>query len=220
MIPKIIHQIWIGPDPLPEYCSKFCDDIKHMHEELGYEYHLWGNELQDKYQDDIYIQQYVKCKDLMPCFIKDRYMLLLLRDYGGIGLDVDCKIVRSFDNILNKLHSDITYFAGTRFGDNAGALIECTVQGSTPNSRIIQRVLEVYEEDDMDFVPGGGTFSTKINQELDTDVVLLNYRYFFGHYDEDFDEIILHHDEHRLFSWKKDDEDYKDLAYKGQDNED
>ena len=40
-IPKIIHQLWIGPKPPP---NKFMDTWKDIHEKEGFEYIRWGEE--------------------------------------------------------------------------------------------------------------------------------------------------------------------------------
>ena len=42
-IPKIIHQIWIGPKPLPNQYKEFSQKMIEMHPD--WEYHLWGNEI-------------------------------------------------------------------------------------------------------------------------------------------------------------------------------
>lgn len=41
-IPKIIHQIWVGTDPLPFNKKILMDNLKDLHP--SYEYKLWTNE--------------------------------------------------------------------------------------------------------------------------------------------------------------------------------
>ena len=111
-------------------------------------------------------------------YVTDRFRMLLLRDYGGIAVDPDCEIIRSFDIIMNRLSENITYFAGMRAKvDTRGALIECGIQGSTPNSRVVRELLTVWN--DLKFAPGGLKTSDKLISVMDTDVALLNYEHFF-----------------------------------------
>ena len=42
-IPKIIHQIWIGPKPIPDQYKEFSQKMIEMHPD--WEYHLWGHEI-------------------------------------------------------------------------------------------------------------------------------------------------------------------------------
>ncbi len=84
-IPKIIHQVWIGPNPIPEFCQEFMRDMKNKHEKLGYIYKFWGNEIWEKYKEDKFIQNYKTDPETFKyAYICDRLRLLLLRDYGGI----------------------------------------------------------------------------------------------------------------------------------------
>ena len=51
-IPKIIHQLWIGPKEPP---TKFMDTWKNIHEKEGFEYIRWNEE---EMQKEIFIQHY------------------------------------------------------------------------------------------------------------------------------------------------------------------
>ena len=198
LIPKIIHQIWIGNNPIPDNCKKYMDKVKEIHEKLGYTYYFWGNELYDKYKDDEFTQNYRK-KQLPNAYISDRFRLLLLRDYGGIYIDVDAEMIKDFDFVLDKLHCNTTFFAGIRKLIDKNALIDCTVFGSAPNSRIVQRCLDTYTN--INWANGGKMFSDKIIQEIDNDVVIFNYKYF---YDIKITEnTVFLHDTHQLSSWRK-----------------
>ena len=42
-IPKIIHQIWVGDNPIPDYCKEFHLKMKQLHPD--WEVNLWGNEI-------------------------------------------------------------------------------------------------------------------------------------------------------------------------------
>ena len=54
-IPKIIHQLWLGDNEMPEHCKRFVEEMKKLHPD--YEHHLWGNEVfEEKYKDDKMLQ--------------------------------------------------------------------------------------------------------------------------------------------------------------------
>ena len=198
-IPKIIHQIWVGPNQPPALCQGFMNDIKDKHEELGYVYKFWGNELWEKYKDDKFIQNYSKDIEAYTlAYIVDRFRLLILRDYGGIYLDADCKMIKDFDVVFNKLNDNITYFAGVRRYINEGATIEGGIQGSTKNSRVIQEILSIYK--DINWAPGGWPMSDKIIEIVDTDIALFNYKYFLD--DEITKDTIILHEPHALGTWR------------------
>ena len=198
-IPKLIHQIWIGPKPIPEFCYDFMMEIKNKHEDLGYIYKFWGNELWEKYKEDKFIKSYSKDPEKFKyAYISDRFRLLLLRDYGGIYLDADCKIIKDFDVILNKLHNNITYFAAVRRYINKGATIECGIQGTTKNSRVIQELLNVYQ--DVNWACGGKMMSDKMIEIVDTDVALFNYKYFLDN--EITEDTVVLHEPFALGSWR------------------
>ena len=199
-IPKIIHQIWIGEE-IPTKFKEFAKKMENVHLALGYEYNLWGNEIWEKYCDDSYIASYAKGNYTLA-FVTDRFRMLLLRDYGGIAVDPDCEIVRSFDTIMDRLSENITYFAGARSKIDGGALFECGIQGSTPNSRVVKELLTVW--DNLNFAPGGLRTSDKLITILDTDVALLNHEHFFTYLITD--KTILLHEAHTLDSWRSEED--------------
>tara|TARA_R110002073_G_C9277746_1_gene564896 strand:- start:53 stop:736 length:684 start_codon:yes stop_codon:yes gene_type:complete len=206
-IPKIIHQIWIGDKIMPGYCQAFCDEIKREHEKLGYEYKLWGNEAFDQYKDDIFLQSYLKNPKLYKwAYISDRLRLLLLRDYGGMHVDVDCKMIKSFDNIYEQLNSNITYFCGAR----QEARIDqypLAVVGSSKNSRIVNVMLNSYK--DVRWANGGAMLAAEMIANIDPDIAVFNYRRFYDM--ELTEDTIVLHDPHKLKSWWRTKEDMKNL---------
>jgi len=99
MIPKIIHQIWIGPRPLPslyaEY-AKTCQDLN-----PGWKYKLWTN-------DDVknILSEYPQYVNLFNEYNKnigypgqkDILAYLILYKHGGVYFDADVKCIRNFDS--------------------------------------------------------------------------------------------------------------------------
>lgn len=199
-IPKKIHQIWIGHQEIPEHCIEFGKEMEQMHPD--WEYKLWRHEdiFNGLYKDDPFLQNYVKDPDLYRwAFMADRIRLLLLRDFGGIYCDLDAKPIRSFDTIVDKLHPDITFFAGMKPSQDNNTLIDCTVYGSAPNSRIINECLSVYTR--VDWAHGCKTFNDRIIEKMGPDIAIFGYEYFYNWQLND-KTIVLHDvEETRLFSW-------------------
>lgn len=207
-IPKKIHQIWIGHQEIPEHCAAFGREMQEMHPD--WEYKLWRHDdiFNDVYKDDPFLQNYVKDPDLYKwAFIADRIRLLLLRDFGGIYCDLDAKPIRPFDIIVDNLHPDITFFAGMKPSQNNNTLIDCTVYGSTPNSRIIQECLDCYTR--VTWAHGCKTFNDRIIEKMDRDCAIFGYEYFYNWQIND-KTIVLHDvEETRLFSWVDNDRLFK-----------
>ena len=198
-IPKIIHQLWLGDNEMPEHCQQFVQEMKEMHPD--YEYHLWGNEVfEEKYKDDEYLQNYTKDPELYKwAFICDRIRLLLLRDHGGIYVDVDAKPVQSFNVVLDKLSPQHTFVSGMKPSQENNTLVDCTVYMAAPNSTMVNECLSTY--DNLYWANGCRMFNDKIIETMDTDVQLLGYEYF---YDQKIGPktIILHDiEDTRLLSW-------------------
>lgn len=204
-IPKIIHQIWIGDEPIPEHCVEFIQQMQELNPD--YEYRLWGNEIFDEvYKDDVFLKYYRTDPTLYKwAFIADRIRLLLLRDYGGIYVDVDAKPIQSFNVVRDKLKPHHTFFSGMKPSQENNTLVDCTVYGSAPNSRIINLCLDTYTN--IEWANGCRMFSDKIIEECDNDVALFNYKYFYDNKITD-DTIVLHDvEDTRLISWAFDDTD-------------
>jgi hypothetical protein len=190
-IPKKIHQIWIGPKVFPEKYVEMTANMKAMHPD--WEYKLWSHDeiFNDLYADDIYLQAYIKEPETFKwAFITDRIKLLLLKDFGGVYIDVDAKYVKSFDIVMDKLEEKHTFFAGMKTYDVQYSLIECAVYGAAPNSRLINLCLDFYQ--DTRWAHGCMDFSNVVIQNLEDDALLLNSKYFYSF--EEFEQTIVLHE--------------------------
>lgn len=97
MIPKIIHYCWFGGKEEPEDVKrcvaswkKFCPD---------YEIRRWDETNYDitrcKYMEDAY-------KAKKWAFVSDYARLDVLCEYGGLYMDTDVEMLRSFDDLLEE----------------------------------------------------------------------------------------------------------------------
>ena len=186
-IPKKIHQIWIGP----KVCQKFGEEMEAMHPD--WEYKLWTHDeiFNQQYKDDPFLQAYIKEPETFKwAFITDRIKLLLLRDFGGVYIDVDAKYMKPFDIVMDKLEDKHTFFAGMKTYNEQSSLIECAVYGSAPNSRLINLCLDFYQ--DTRWAHGCMDFSNVIVHNLEDDALLLNSKYFYSF--EEFEQTIVLHE--------------------------
>ena len=198
-IPKIIHQIWVGDKEMPDHCKQFVQEMRDLHPD--WEHKMWGNEIfTEVYPDDPFLNNYRKDPDLYKwAFITDRIRCLLLRDYGGIYCDVDARPVKSFNTVRDQLSPQHTFMSGMKPSQKNNTLIDCTVYGSAPNSRVINEILTVYDR--ITWAHGCKTFSDKVIQKCEPDVALFGYQYFYN-WEIDEKTVVLHDVlESRLFSW-------------------
>ena len=205
MIPKIIHQIWVGNDPIPDRCKFFMSKVKEMHPD--WEYKLWTNKevFEEQYKNDKFLQDW---KDdigihFKPAHVADRTRLLLLRDFGGVYIDADAEPIKSFNYVLDELHDKTSFFGGVRYvgqDGNNSALIDCTVMGASKNSRMINSCLSIYES--INWAWGGRALSEQMFKSIGPDTCLFNYEYFYDN-KKGANTIVLHDSpENRLWSWK------------------
>lgn len=136
MIPKIIHYCWVGNAPKPKsvlYCieswKKFCPD---------YEIREW-NESNYDFSKNLYMKQAYEAKKWG--FVPDYARLDIIYEYGGIYLDTDVEIIKSFDEMLN--HTAFMGFENTGDGE---FFVNCGHGfGAEPHNKIIEAARELYE---------------------------------------------------------------------------
>ena len=96
MIPKIIHYVWLGNTPMPmsqqeaiSYCKKIMPD---------YSVFCWDNDSINQV-DSVFVSE--ACSTGKWAFASDVIRLWALYNYGGIYLDTDVKVCKSFDSLLD-----------------------------------------------------------------------------------------------------------------------
>ena len=132
MIPKIIHYCWFGENEMPVEVIKV---IAQWKEKLqGYEFMLWNEDNFDynqwKFADEAY-------KSRKYAFVADVCRLNALYNLGGVYLDTDVEIIKSFDDLLY-----LKAFIG--FEDDFK--IGTSVIGSEKKGVFIKEFLDIYKE--------------------------------------------------------------------------
>jgi len=108
MIPKIIHQIWIGPDSIPDRCKNYVEMWKKLHP--SWEYKFWDNtnigELLSKASEESINAYNYHAKNgrfPSPACQADVIRYLAVLKYGGVYIDIDFECYKPIDGlILNK----------------------------------------------------------------------------------------------------------------------
>ncbi len=97
MIPKILHYCWFGGKPEPEYVKKCIASWKRFMPE--YKIIRWDENNYDtnkcKYMADAY-------KEKKWAFVSDYARLDVIYQFGGIYLDTDVEVLKSFNSLLKE----------------------------------------------------------------------------------------------------------------------
>lgn len=101
MIPKIIHYCWFGGKPLPDTAKKCINSWKEYLPD--FEIVQW-NESNFDIHSCAYVEQAYGTKKW--AFVADYVRYYAVYHHGGIFLETDTEVIRSFDNLLN----DSAYF--------------------------------------------------------------------------------------------------------------
>lgn len=130
MIPKIIHYCWLSGDPFPEDIKKCIQSWKEILPD--YEFWLWDTNRFD-IESTPWTKQAFETKKY--AFAADYIRLYALYNYGGIYLDSDILVYKSFNNLLN-----LPYFIGEDYTHS----FEPAVIGAEPMNRWIKECLDSY----------------------------------------------------------------------------
>ncbi|WP_304153466.1 glycosyltransferase family 32 protein [Megamonas hypermegale] len=134
MIPKIIHYCWINKDKKEDFSIIVKECIKTWKDILpNYEIKEWNID-----NFDININKYVReAYDAGKyAFVSDYIRLYVLYRYGGIYMDTDVKVVRSFDSLLNN-----KVFMGF---ESLDTIATCLI-GAEKNNILIKEMLRLYD---------------------------------------------------------------------------
>lgn len=141
MIPKVIHYIWLGGNPLPkiaEKCikswKKYCPD---------YEIKRWD-------ESNVDIDCCVYCRQAYDAkkyaFASDILRFKILEQEGGTYLDIDVELIKPLDELLdNKL---ICGF------ENEAYIAPGLLLGAEPNLQLIKDLVEEYKVRNFEVTPG------------------------------------------------------------------
>lgn len=131
-IPKIIHYVWVGGKPLTPLAQECILSWKKYLPE--YEFKLW-NESNSPMHHHYVKAMYQKQK---WAFVADYIRFWALSNEGGIYLDTDTEVLKSFDSLLSH---------GAFFGKSKDGVTAAGVIGAVPGHQVITDILAVYDND-------------------------------------------------------------------------
>lgn len=147
MIPKIIHYCWFGRNPLPSETRKCIASWKKYLPD--YEIKEWN---EDSF--DINSNQYVKeaYENKKFAFVTDYVRLYALVNEGGIYMDTDVEVLKSYDPFLH--HAAFSGFENNNF-------VPTGMMASEKGGKWVTELLDEYN--DRKFVKEDGGFDTTTN---------------------------------------------------------
>jgi mannosyltransferase OCH1-like enzyme len=197
-IPRIFHQVWLGPDPLPRAFDDYRDSWRRFHP--AWELRLWdeGNLPDDLRSAAIYE------RERRPVERADILRLELLWKFGGVYLDLDMECLKPIDAL-----TDGVDFFGTEIKPGR---ITNTVIGAAPRHPILDRALSELTPHDL-----GTRFDKRLSGPLFLDSVVRQYpgittfapELFYPVTDEERADAYAVH--HAARMWK-DVEDWKEVT--------
>ena len=144
MIPKIIHYCWLSGEEYPQDIKNNIASWKALLPD--YEFMLWDTNRFD-ISTNIWTQQAFEKNKF--AFAADFIRLHAVYTYGGIYMDTDVEVLKSFNDLLH-----LPYFVGSQY-DN---FIEPAIFGSEKKSSWILNCLQYYNE--RPFIKENGTYDT------------------------------------------------------------
>lgn len=173
MIPKKIHYCWLSGDPMPRKIRRCMDTWRKVMPE--YELKLWSKDTFDINQVPFVREA---CEKRKWAFAADYIRMYALYHEGGIYLDSDVRVLKTFDPLLNhRFMSALEYHPtqierdgamlmidgeGRRVKDGyvSGIMIQAAVMGAEANCPFVKDVLDWYEQNR--FVNADGSLLTNI----------------------------------------------------------
>ena len=151
MIPKIIHLCWLSGDPYPKKIA-FCISTWKKYNP-DYEVILW-----DTHRFDVnslsWTKQAFEAKKY--AFVADYIRLYAVYHYGGIYLDSDVEVLRSFDDVMS-----LPYFVGSETNETS---LELAAFGAEKGTQWIRDAMTWYENHS--FLKEDGTMELEVQPKI------------------------------------------------------
>ena len=172
MIPKIIHLCWLSGDEYPETIKRCLESWRiHLPD---YDIYLW-----DTNRFDINSLQWTKEAFTAKkyAFAADYIRLFALYHHGGIYLDSDVLVYKSFDDLL-----ELPYF----IGEDYTHCFETAVIGAEKGCDWIKQIMERYI--DRPFIKVDGGFDTQTLPSVFYERLFPNHKFKLLKCKDDFSE--------------------------------
>lgn len=155
-IPKIIHYCWFGREQKPLKVKKCIDSWRKFLPE--YQTIEWNEDNFDIGNTITYVQEAYKCKKY--AFVSDYVRLHALKQMGGVYMDTDVEVLKSFNDLLN-------YSSFWGFEDD-NYMASCVI-GGQKDDVLINLFFRHY--DNKKFINNDGSLNQVTNTYVLTDLV-------------------------------------------------
>ncbi|HKP19389.1 MAG TPA: glycosyltransferase [Gaiellaceae bacterium] len=188
-IPRIFHQIWVGPAPFPEEFA--CYQQTWLEHHPGWELRFWtdDNLFEGMRRPEAY-------ERLRPPWIRgDILRLEVVWRFGGVHIDTDFECLRSIEPLLD----GVDFFTAWMEDDR----VNHAIMGAVPEHAIVGRALEEIQPSDH-FIPWdkettGPLFFNRVVATF-PDATIFPKEYFFGKSAESREAAYAIH--HEASAWK------------------
>lgn len=127
-IPRIIHQVWLGPDPLPDEFARYGETWRRNHPTWAFRF--WADE--NLPEGLVRPEAYERLRS--PVERCDILRLEVLARWGGVYVDCDFECLRPIDEVLEGTDFFVAYIGPGRPAHG--------ITGAVPGHPIIRRSLE------------------------------------------------------------------------------
>ena len=162
MIPKIIHYVWIGGAPLPELAERCVASWKKYMPD--WKYMRWDESDFDIAAAPLYVRQAYEARKY--AFVSDYVRLWALEQYGGLYMDVDFEVYRSFDDLMDKYAAFAGYEGSKRMPVMQGVI------ASEAHGAWVKDMLKTYQlrefikvDGSLDLTPNTTFFSDRLESQ-------------------------------------------------------
>lgn len=153
MIPKIIHYCWFGRSPLPAEAKRCIESWKKFLPD--YEIKEWNEDVFDIYSNTYVKEAYENHKF---AFVTDYVRLYALMTEGGIYMDTDVEVLKSYDSFLHHI---------VFLGFESNNFVQTGLMASEKGGKWVTELLNEYRN--RRFVKEDGSFDTTTNTVTITD---------------------------------------------------
>jgi hypothetical protein len=170
LIPRVIHRLWLGPDPVPEMFERYAETWRRHHP--NWELRLWRDESLPPLACQAELER--------AKTFKSRYditRLELLRQFGGVIIDMDVEALRPIDPLLPGVRAFVGRATmGGRMGNQ--------VLGAVPNHPLyehaIKRLRDTAGTASSASQEAGPAFVSRIVKERPQGVTIFPRDYFYS----------------------------------------
>jgi hypothetical protein len=168
-IPRVFHQIWIGPDPLPEDLARYHSTWLEHHP--GWESRFWNDDNipAGLRRPEVYdrLRSPVERGDIL------RYELLWR--FGGVYVDADLECLRSIEPLIE----DVDFFVA----DTEPGRVNIAIMGSVPGHPILGQALDELQPREWygyDKAATGPLFFDRLQKRDYPNVTIFEKRHFYS----------------------------------------